>query len=411
MLIAEKVPTSQVQSLVESPDTASAWPGSLAAGFRLTIPPTTGPVPQGLSLDARATGGELRDLQLLRQPQGGSPHAGSRRELHDGAVVEGREAHSGSGGIVRLLQKSLADADTQVRYEAAFFLNLLNDCAVGPRVAEVFTEIAPKSLGAKQPVTELWAVGPFVDNRKGFNASHVPEEGPINLAAIYADAGGTLAWKRVAGQQNYFDFDVLLAGNRDSSDYAYFRLETAKPQPIVLWIGSQQQVRVYQNGRVVWENSAGRAYKADEDRVLLNLQPGSNDFLIRVHTSARACWASTSKRPRRCGRCSPTRWTRSGSPNASRKPKTRPTRRRCRPSSRRWIGRRNSDRATSTTAASSSNSLGCSKCHAATNDATGGGGGPSLADAGNALRSPTSSNRSCSRTRSSPRCSAPPSSA
>src|SRR6185437_2722507 len=89
-----------------------------------------------------------------------------------------------------------------------------------------------------------------------------------------------------AGNKSVFDFDALLAKNSDSSDYAYFRMESARSQPIVLWVGSQQQVRVYQNGRVVWENASGRAFKPDEDRIALTLQAGSNDFLIRVHTSS-----------------------------------------------------------------------------------------------------------------------------
>ena len=288
LLIAEKAPLSQIQTLLDSPDTLTRLAGVLAAGSRLTIPPATGPLPQGAPLDARAQAGSYVIANFLDSPKVDLRKLGGVGNFTVAQWWKDLKHTAEHDQLFSMLQSRLADPDTQIRYEAAFYLNLLNDPRVGPRIAQVFHEFEPKSLGPKQAVSEFWAIGPFPDQRRGFNLVHPPEEGPINLAGSYPTARSSLTWKRVAGKNGYFDFDALLARNSDSSDYAYFRMETARTQPMVLWIGSQQQVRIWQDGRIVWDNWAGRPFKENEDRIPLTLQAGSNDFLIRVHTSAHA---------------------------------------------------------------------------------------------------------------------------
>ena len=381
MLIAERAPLSQIQSLLESKDERTRLAGVLSAGFRLTVPPATGPVPDELSLDARAQAASYLIPNFYDSPKVDLRKLGRVGNFTMAQWWKSVKRTTENEQLFSLLERRLADNDKQIRYEAAFFLNLMNDPRTQPRIAEVFTEFQPKSLGPKQPVTELWAVGPFADQRRGFNLIHPPEQGPINLAAQYPDSRSTLSWKRVSGQSNYFDFDTLLSRNRDSSIYAYFRMESAKSQPIVLWIGSQQQVRILQDGRTVWENAAGRPFKADEDRIPLTLQAGSNDFLIRVHTSARAILGIAYEA------AGPVNLTLPDQLDSQR------------------LAERLAQAKNSTESADippqfaqinwekewrSGNlqhgrqlfdSLGCSKCHAITNDSPG-GGGPSLAEAG-----------------------------
>jgi putative heme-binding domain-containing protein len=189
------------------------------------------------------------------------------------------------------------------------------------------------------------------------------------------------------GKNGYFDFDALLARNRDSSDYAYFRMETARSQPVILWLGSQQQVRMWQNGRIVWDNWAGRPYTENEDRIPLTLQAGSNDFLIRVHTTSHAILGIAYE---------------AGQPVHVDLPDQLDSQR---------LAERLAQAKSSTESADippefakvdwdktwqSGNaahgrqlfdSLGCAKCHAISNDAPG-GGGPSLAGAGKRFTAP-----------------------
>jgi putative heme-binding domain-containing protein len=381
ILIAEKASLSQIQSLLESQDTPTRLAGVLAAGSRLTIPPATGPLPDDLTLDAKAQAGSYVIASFYDSPRVDLRKLGRVGNYTMAQWWKDARHTDEQERLFSMLQSRLADSDTQIRYEAAFYLNLLNDPRVAPGVADIFHEFEPKSLGPKQPVGKLWAVGPFPDQRRGFNLIHPPEQGPINLAASYSTSRASLSWKRITGKAGYFDFDSLLARNVDSSDYAYFRMESARSQPIILWVGSQQQVRIWQNGRIVWDNWAGRPFKENEDRVPLTLAAGSNDFLIRVHTSAHAILgiAYEAGQPvnvdlpdqldsqRLAERLAQAK----GSTESAEVP----------PEfakvdwERAWLtgnaqhGRQLFD------------SLGCSKCHAITNDAPG-GGGPSLAGAG-----------------------------
>jgi putative heme-binding domain-containing protein len=286
-LLATKAPVAQIQSLFESADPTYRLVGVLSDGFRLTIPPATGPVPDGLKLDSRAQAGSYTIPNYYDSPKVDLRKLGPIGNCTMAQWWAAVKRTPEQDELFSLLDKSLSDPDQQIRYEAAFFLNILNDPRTSRHVGNVLKEYAPKSLGEKKPIAELWAVGPFSDDRKSFNLSHEPEDGPINLAANYKSAGGELTWKRITGNKGVFDFDTLLSKSRDVSDYVYFRIESARSQPAVLWVGSQQQVRVYQNGRVIWENVSGRLFKLDEDRIDLTLQPGSNEFLIRVHASSR----------------------------------------------------------------------------------------------------------------------------
>ena len=381
MLIATKAPPAQIQSMFESADASYRLVGVLSAGFRLTVPPPTGPVPEGLSLDARAQAGSYMVPNYYDTPRTDLRKLGPIGNYTIAQWWAGAKHTPEQEELFSLLGKSLSDRDQQVRYEAAFFLNILNDPRTSARVSDVLKEYAPKSLGQKKEIAEVWAVGPFADSRRGFELSHAPEQGPINLTAKYAEPKGELAWKRISGNKGVFDFDMLLAKVSDSSDYVYFRIESARTQPAVLWVGSQQQLRVYQNGRVIWENASGRVFKADEDRIDVTLQAGSNEFLVRVHTTAHAILGvnyeaggpvnvslpdplDTQRLAERLAQAKDSADMTSVPPEFSKVDWEKEWK-----SGNAEHGRQLFD------------SLGCGKCHAATADSPG-GGGPSLAEAG-----------------------------
>jgi putative heme-binding domain-containing protein len=381
MLLATKAPVAQIQSLFESADAGYRLAGVLATGFRMTIPPATGPLPEGLRPDARAQAGSYIVPNYYESPKVDlrklGPIGNYTMAQWWSAVKHTPEQEE----LFSLLDKSLSDPDQQIRYEAAFFLNILNDPGTSKHVGQVLKEFAPKSLGEKKSIAQVWAVGPFADSRKGFNLSHAPEEGPINLAAKYPDATGELTWKRIDGNKGVFDFDTLLAKKSDSSDYAYFRIESALSQPIVLWVGSQQQLRVYQNGRMVWENASGRPFKPDEDRIDLTLQPGSNEFLVRVHTSAHAILGLNyeAAQPVNVSLPDPLDTQRLAERLSQAKDSADMT------SIPPEFAKIDWEKEWKTGDAAHGrqlfDTLGCSKCHAATADSPG-GGGPSLAEAG-----------------------------
>ncbi|MFV1965331.1 MAG: c-type cytochrome, partial [Pirellulaceae bacterium] len=68
--------------------------------------------------------------------------------------------------------------------------------------------------------------------------------------------------------------------------YAYCRLGSVKPQWIMLFVGSNDGVKVWHNGKPIWENQTERRALRYDDMVMLHLGPGSNDLLFRVHNEA-----------------------------------------------------------------------------------------------------------------------------
>jgi putative heme-binding domain-containing protein len=182
-----------------------------------------------------------------------------------------------------LLMKMLDDSDEQVRLQAAHFLSLLNDPRSEPAVARVRTASADRRL-ATAPlvlVNKIWLCGPFPDGSEGFDRVHPPEQGAVDVAATYSTPTSSLNWNQFSTMRIY-DFVNLLGPCEKSSCYAYFRLESGSRQRVNLLVGSDDGIRVWHNGRVVWTNDTSRAALPFQDVVVLELEPGSNDILLRV---------------------------------------------------------------------------------------------------------------------------------
>jgi putative heme-binding domain-containing protein len=375
-LMAAKLPADKLAALTQSSDAKTRLAACVAIGTKLTVPGLVGPVPEQLALDAKAQAAsytisnfyqsEPVDLRKLGRVGNYTMAQWWKQVPH----TQEQERLFG------LLRDALGDSDSLIRRQAAFYLNLLNDPTMSDAVAKVFAEMLPKSLGPRTTITEGWAVGPFSDQRRQFNVSHEPEDGPINLAAKYGD----ISWKRVDAKDKPFEFDSLLSKLNDSSSYLYFRVESGKTQPAVMFLGAQL-VRVIQNGVVVWETASTRAFSADADRIPLSLQAGSNDFLIRVHSNSRPMLQASFEAASPLHVTLPDPLDSERLADRLRQSKDAKDLMEIPPqfAQQDWEKRR--------AAGSVENgrklfdSLGCSKCHSATPDSPG-GGAPSLVDAG-----------------------------
>lgn len=51
-------------------------------------------------------------------------------------------------------------------------------------------------------------------------------------------------------------------------------------------VGSDDGVRIWQNGKAIWTNDVKRGALPFQDAIFLDLEPGSNDFLFRIHNDA-----------------------------------------------------------------------------------------------------------------------------
>lgn len=282
LLLAERASLARLEELSRSGDPATRLAGTLAAGFRLTLPPATEPIGSELPLSPYPDAAcviQFDDAKIDLRELGRLGNFTVAEHWKAGGHTAQQEALFG------LLVDLLRDKSEQVRLQAAHFLSLLNDVRSESLVAETIRASEEQRLAAV-PVSGIrriggvWAVGPFPDGDAGVKAAHPPERGPIDLAAVYPTGDAQRSWKPLSG--SYFDFGRAFENQDRASFYAYCRLESPRRQRILLFVGSNDGVKVWHNGQVVWQNEVVRRALAFQDPVFVELQPGSNDLLVRV---------------------------------------------------------------------------------------------------------------------------------
>ncbi len=128
-------------------------------------------------------------------------------------------------------------------------------------------------------------MGPLDDEQQGFEHVHAVEQGPVDLAAAYASQAQPSRWERLRSG-SMFNFREHYGDTAGKSVYAYFRLESPRQQQAMLLPGSDDGIRIWHNGTLVFSNDVQRGGLPLQDVVFLDLQTGGNDILIRVRNIA-----------------------------------------------------------------------------------------------------------------------------
>lgn len=283
LLLAEKGSLNELNELCQSKDEKTRLAGVLAAGFRLTLPPATAPIPDHLPLDKEFRGPivefaekkvDLRELGRIGNFTTADHWKVGRHTLEQEQLFE-------------MLLARLDDSHESVRLQAAHFLQLLNDPRSEPTVVKVRTASEDRrlALAPLKLVDKIWFCGPFADGDRGFETVHPPEQAAVDLSAMYASPAGSLVWNQ-ATTERLHDFVKLLGNCDKASVYAYFRLESGVKQRINLLVGSDDGIKIWQNGRPAFTNDTSRAALPFQDVATLELEPGSNDMLVRVRNLA-----------------------------------------------------------------------------------------------------------------------------
>ncbi len=286
LLLAEKGTWDEIGNRCQMGDAKNRLAGVLAAGFKLTLPPTGSPIAAGLPLVAwRAE--DAYKIQFVDSPENRPADLRTvQKQIGLFTVAEHWKAGKHTPEqekLFALLVGRLGDESEPVRLQAAYFLSLLNDSTIEPAVAQVRRDTATKRLSTSSPIaiSKTWVVGPFADGGKGFDAIHAPERGPLDPAASYKLENSELTWKEVTfGRQIHFR--EMYGPCDNTSSYAALRMESGTRQTAMLLVGSDDGVKVWHNGRLVWTNDIERGGLPIQDVVVLDLQPGSNDLLVRV---------------------------------------------------------------------------------------------------------------------------------
>ncbi|OWK46501.1 LamG-like jellyroll fold domain-containing protein [Fimbriiglobus ruber] len=364
ILLARRATPTEIAKLSASGDAPTRLVAVLAAGIRLTVPPANAPAPKSVPLHYPA--GNAFFHRALRFADAAEPvdlaALGPIGSYTIAQKWKATPADADETVLFELLSRALNDTSAPVKAQAAYYLGLLRDPRTEPGVDRVTRELNGGGLDALAPifVGAAWLVGPFPDGALGAATEHPLQRGPIDLAAMYPAGSGTVAWRKIEAVDGAYQWPVSTA----ASTFVYFRVQSRSRQPALL-TATTKGVRVWHNGRPVEIPTTGG--------ILLDLQPGSNDVLVRASEgplvlAVRAKERVTPQAPEKADGTLLADRLKSGGAAIGREfldvdwikeAKTGDAER-----GRKLFG-----------------SLGCAKCHAITPDQAG-GGAPSLADAG-----------------------------
>ncbi len=282
LLIAQRGTFDIIGNLCQNGNVKVRLAGVLAAGFRLTMPKSDAVLPTELPL-APWRAEDVYTIQFADEKVD-LRKVNERIGLYTVADHWKVGKHtSEQEQLFALLEVRLGDESEAVRSQAAYFLSLLNDARTEPLIARIRTDIAQRKLNLADInlVPKVWVVGPFDDLAKGFKTIHEPEKSIPNPGAKYQSGNLQLEWNPVTvkRQINFLD---LFGPCDGKSSYVYFRLESSRKQLATLEVGSDDGIKVWHNGKLVWTNDITRGALPLQDSVPLNLQPGGNDILMRV---------------------------------------------------------------------------------------------------------------------------------
>ena len=118
--------------------------------------------------------------------------------------------------------------------------------------------------------------------------------GEANAQPHRGDALAGTAWTEVRAQDGHIDLLTLYPASTDTVAYAYTEITAQSEGPAALKLGSDDGIKAWLNGSLVWENHVHRALQRDEDAVSVTLSKGKNRLLVKVE-QASGSWEFTAR--------------------------------------------------------------------------------------------------------------------
>jgi putative membrane-bound dehydrogenase-like protein len=216
----------------------------------------------------------------------GKVHAGFLIEQNDERVV----LKTIEGVTVQIPRKQVVDL---VRQDKSLMPELVLKSVTAQDAADLLAYLASLQETLVH-ASRFRVVGPFPNVRPEHRDQDFgPEKsaGTIDATSEFEGRGKKVAWVTVTARTgatgvpeiNLRDVAGIVKGPSENVIY-YFAapLESATAQPAILFVGSDDGIQVWLNGRKVHDLKATRALKPAEDRIKVELKPGRNWILLKL---------------------------------------------------------------------------------------------------------------------------------
>ncbi len=268
-ILARQATLQQIQDLYKDRHPAKRLAGVLAAGIRLTVPPNDFIPPKDLPLNY-SSGNAFFKLSFADQKEQVDLRAlGRCGSFTTADWWKIKQNFDESKKLKALLVSALDSPDEKISTQAAYYLSLLRDKNIDADLQRREAKrkvVRVKARNRSQSVTRAWVLGPIQSSGRRSVGDRLPEDGPIDLSVPCVRHGQRYYWKEL--DLRNIDFKL---GPSGPYAYVYFRLHTNRPQTIV---PVEVPELIYHNGAPVVARPGAEPY--------FNLQPGSNDILIKV---------------------------------------------------------------------------------------------------------------------------------
>ncbi|MBL8826207.1 MAG: ThuA domain-containing protein [Planctomycetaceae bacterium] len=278
-LLAVRAEINALQGLLGASNPRQRLVAVLALGTRLTVPAIHELPPVELPLNytsgnaqfAQRFADEPREQNLRYLGRTGSYTIAERWKLLPPSA-EQRQTFD-------LLVKTLDDGDARVQSQAAYYLSLLRDPQSEPLIqrAKQMALVKRLSTGTLTKFDKLWSLGP-IDEPTLAKLPARPESGVIDLTMTVASSRGEIGWQMLTASEDRFSF-----GN-SGWIYAYARLHSPVRQESLVSVDYPGELRAWLNGQPV--TIAAAANDKPRGPLILDLQPGSNELLVRLNVDS-----------------------------------------------------------------------------------------------------------------------------
>ena len=137
-------------------------------------------------------------------------------------------------------------------------------------------------IGSKITLGDWHAAGPFTaeHGNLAFYQAYEPETKDVNTGDTFEVNGKTIKWEK---QTHWVDEQVHndIVGE-NSATYISRTITSVTQQKALLYIGSNDALKVWMNGTELLAKNVQRDAAADQEQMQVNLKPGNNTLLLKV---------------------------------------------------------------------------------------------------------------------------------